>query len=138
LGRYWVKRLDEVPTIAAEERDDPVWYPLQHHFGLRAFGANLYEAARPGVELVGEHAEDESGQEELYLVISGRAQFELDGEAFEVEAQGVVAVGDPAVRRRAVALERGTRIVAVGAPPSGEFRTSWQLHHFQGVPRADG
>ena len=39
--------------------------------GLSA-GANVYEAPRAGIELVGEHDESESGQEELYYRRRGR------------------------------------------------------------------
>jgi hypothetical protein len=132
-----VRRLDEVPRVPPDDDDDLVWYPLQHYFGLEAFGANVYEAPRAGIELVGEHTEDESGQEELYLVVAGRAQFELDGESFEVAAPGVVAVKDPAVRRSGVALDAGTRLLAVGAPRSGRFATSWRAEHFESVPTVD-
>jgi mannose-6-phosphate isomerase-like protein (cupin superfamily) len=132
-----VRRLDEVPRVPREDEDDVEWYPLQHHFGLEAFGANLYEAPRAGIELVGEHTEHDSGQEELYVLIAGRARFDLEGESLEVAAPGVVAVKDAAVRRSAVALDADTRLLAVGAPRSGRFATSWRAEHFEGVPTVD-
>ena len=41
---YWVKRLDEIPLVSEDEPGDPLWYPLQHHFGFTAFGVNVYTA----------------------------------------------------------------------------------------------
>jgi hypothetical protein len=124
--------LPEVPT--ATEPGDPAWRAIQHHFGLTAFGANAYTARAEGDELVGEHDEAESGQEELYLVTAGRVRFVLDGEGVDLRAGDVVAVRSPAVRRSAVALEPGATVLAVGAAP-GCFATSWLPHHFDGLPR---
>ena len=39
-----MKRLDEVPLVPEDEPGDPLWYPLQHHFGFTAFGVNVYTA----------------------------------------------------------------------------------------------
>jgi quercetin dioxygenase-like cupin family protein len=130
--RYAVKRLDEVPPVP---EDGPTWFPLQHHFGLSAFGANVFRAAAPDAELVAEHDESASGQEELYLLVAGEATFELDGESFRVTAPAVVAVPEPNVRRRAVAVTAGTTLLAIGAPPR-QFESTWDADHFTRVPRA--
>ena len=130
--RYAVKRLADVPRVPEE---GPTWFPLQHHFGLTAFGANLFRAEEADVELVAEHDESESGQEELYLLLAGRARFELDRESFSVEAPAVVAVPEPTVRRRAVATAAETVLLAVGAPP-GRYESTWSTQHFAAVPRA--
>jgi hypothetical protein len=133
---WWVRRLEDVPRIPPEEPNDPDWYPLQHHFGLTAFGANAYVAPSVGDLLVGEHDESSSEQEEIYVVTTGRARFTLAGEEHDAAAVSVVAVRDPAVRRSAVALEAGTTVLAIGGKRDPTFRSSWQAHHFEGVPRA--
>ena len=138
MAGYWVRRLDAIPTIAPEEPHDPDWHPLTYHFGVEAFGANVYTAPRPDMQLVGEHDESASGQEELYVVLAGAARFHLAGEAFDAPAISVVAVTDPAVRRGALATEAGTRLLAVGGRPTGAFGSSWDARHFAGVPRVDG
>ena len=73
-------------------------------------------------------------QEELYLVTSGEASFTLDGETFDAPAPAAVAIRDPAVRRVAFAKVAETTIAAIGGRRRDEFRTSWQRHHFAGVP----
>ena len=134
MVRFAVRHLGDVPQIAPEP-DEPEWYPLTHHFGLTAFGANVYVARAAEVALLGEHDESASDQEELYVVTAGEALFTIDGEAFAAPAVTVVAVPDPTVRRTAVAKEAGTTVVAVGGPRRESFRTSWQLHHFENVPK---
>ena len=133
--RWSAKSLDEVPLIEKEAPGDPDWFPLQHHFGLTAFGVNVYVATAAGETLLERHDETGSGQEELYLVTAGSARFELDGEEVLAEAPFVVAVPDPAVRCGARAVEAGTTVVALGGEPRERFDSSWQSHHFENVPR---
>ena len=131
--RFAVRRLEDVPRVPSEP-DDPQWYPLQHYFGVTAFGINVYVAEADGVQLLGDHDEAGSNQEELYLVTTGEATFVIEGERFDAPAVTVVAVPDPAVRRVASAKVAGTTIVAVGGERRDAFETSWQKHHFQHVP----
>jgi hypothetical protein len=125
-----------VPLVPTDDPDDFDWYPLQHHFGLGAFGVNAF-GGDAGTSLVAEHDELESGQEELYVVIKGAARFTLAGEASDAPAVSIVAIPDPAVRRAAEATEDGTIVLAVGAPAGSGFATTWNAAHFGQVPRAD-
>ena len=138
MPRWIAKPLADVPTIAPEQDDDPVWYPLQHHLGLSMVGVNAYVAAEPGVALLEEHDERESGQEELYIVVTGAARFTLEGEAVEATSPFVVAVLDPTVTRSAVSVAADTTLVALGGEPRQDFRSSWNERWFAGVPRAGG
>jgi hypothetical protein len=137
MSGWWVRRLEEIPRIDPEEAKDPDWFPLQHHFGLTAFGINVYVARAAGDTLADEHDEKRSRHEELYYVTAGRARFTLDGEEQEAAAGTVVAVPDPAVKRAAVALEPGTTLVAIGARRQDRFRSTWGARHFKKVPRAE-
>src|SRR3984957_12656616 len=77
MTEYTVTRLDEIDPI-----DDGriVFRAVRHHFGIRTFGINAMTARAAGDRLIGEHAETEpDSSEELYLVVSGHARFELDG-----------------------------------------------------------
>jgi len=125
-----------VPLVPTDDPDDFDWYPLQQHFGLGAFGVNAF-AGDAGTTLVAEHDERESGQEELYVVVRGAARFTLAGKGFEATAITVVAIPDPAVKRAAVATEDGTIVLAVGAPASSGFATTWNEANFEQVPRAE-
>src|SRR3712207_3796906 len=95
--RWAAQTLQQIPVVPAAAGDDPSWHPLQHFFGLRAFGANVFVATKDGQTLVERHDERGSGQEELYLLMDGEAEFEVDGERFLATRGTVVAVPEPAV-----------------------------------------
>ena len=126
--------LEDLP-VAEESEPGATWYPLQHVLGLTAFGANVFVAVARGDVLVEEHDESGSGQEELYVVVRGTAELSIDEEMLVAPAVFVVAVRDPSVRRRVVALDAGTTLLALGGEPLGEFRSTWRRDHFEGVPR---
>ena len=102
------------------------WTPLRKHFGITAFGINAYTATEVGQDVVEEHTEERLGHEELYLVVSGRATFVLDGEEVEVPAGSVVFLRDPKVKRYARAEEAGTTVLAVGGKPGSHEISGWE------------
>jgi hypothetical protein len=64
----------------------------------------------------------------MYVVVTGRATFTLDGEEVDAPAGTVVHLPDPSVRRQAVAAEPDTRVLAFGAKPGEAFEPSaWEL-----------
>ena len=54
-------------------------------------------------------------------MLDGAARFTVDGDDFDVPKGGIVFLEDPALQRQAVALEAGTVVFAVGAPPGEAF-----------------
>jgi hypothetical protein len=113
---YQILSLDEVePTPYNDSNLIPVRYLL----GYRAAGVNAWRADAGG-QLIPPHAED-SGNEELYVVVLGRATFTVGGETSEAPAGSLVFV-PPEVMRTAVAAEDGTIVLAVGATVGQPFR----------------
>jgi hypothetical protein len=66
---FAVKRREEVPLVPTDDPEGFDWYPLQHHFGVGAFGANAFGGDK-AISLVAEHDELEAGHEELYFVVA--------------------------------------------------------------------
>lgn len=121
-----IAHIDELELIPVGERGLQ-WRPIRSHFGIKAFGTNAY-TAEPGDEIVEEHTESTYGHEEMYVVVTGRATFTLDGDEVDAPAGTIVHLPDPAVRRTAVAREPGTTVLAVGAKPGEAFQPSaWEL-----------
>ena len=112
------------------------WTPLRKHFGITAFGINAYTAAEAGQDVVEEHTEERLGHEELYVVVSGRATFVLDGEENEVPAGSAVFLRDPKVKRYARAEEPGTTVLAIGGKPGAHEVSAWECF-FAAYPKAD-
>ena len=125
MADYAVVHLDEI-----DELDDgrcPL-RPVRHHLGITAFGATAWTARAAGDRIINEHEEEDPGSdEELYLVMSGRAVFEVDGDRVDAPA-GTFVFAHPGVKRTAFAEEPGTTIVAIGAPPGKAYEASgWEL-----------
>ena len=123
-----VAHIDELPPVPDHGLEiDAEWRPVRHHLGVEAFGTNAYVAAEPGAVVVEDHDEGDYGHQELYLVLRGRAEFTLDGEQVDAPAGTFVFLHVPSTRRKAVALEADTAVVAFGAKPGEAFRTSeWE------------
>ena len=80
MSGYTACHLDE---IAAEQW--PYWAPIRHHFDVRSFGVNAWRG-KDGDEVIKRHTEEESGQEELYIVLSGHATFTVGGDDVDAPA----------------------------------------------------
>ena len=125
---FRVAHIDDLPPVPDHGLEiDAEWRPVRHHLGVEAFGTNAYVAAEPGAIVVEEHDESDIGHQELYLVLRGRAEFTLDGERVDAPAGTFVFLHDPATRRKAVAAEADTAVVAFGARPGEPFSPSeWE------------
>jgi hypothetical protein len=102
--------------------------PVREALGIQAFGINAYTPDEDGT-LIGEHDEAGSGQEELYIVLDGKATFEVDGEEIDAQPGTFVFVG-PGSRRKATG--DGT-VLAIGATPGKAYEgidwgEAWQAH----------
>jgi mannose-6-phosphate isomerase-like protein (cupin superfamily) len=125
MSGYAVAHLDEI-----DEMDDGrcPWRPVRHHLGITAFGVNAWTARDVGDRIINEHDESEpDSNEELYLVLRGRAVFELDGERVVARA-GTLVFARPGVKRTAFAEEPETTIIALGGTPGKAYEPhGWEL-----------
>ena len=112
-----VARMEDVAT-----RDPSFgagWHSVRHHFGISAFGVNANEADS-GEELIEPHDEAGYRQEELFLIVRGRARFTCDGEEVEL-GPGAMLYAEPHVQRQALALEPSTLVFMVGGAPGEPY-----------------
>jgi tetratricopeptide (TPR) repeat protein len=124
---FEVSHLDELERLPVLEKGELAWRPIRRRFGITAFGVNAYTADEAGQPVVEEHTERTNRHEELYVVLSGRATFTLDGDEVDAPAGTLVHLPDPGVRRGAVAAEAGTTVLALGAARGEPFRPSgWE------------
>jgi hypothetical protein len=101
--KWKVARLDDI-----ERRGRSI--PVREHLGIHAFGVNAFTPGEDGT-LINDHDESGSRQEELYLVLDGKATFEIDGETVEAP-EGTLVYVPPEARRKATGA--GT-VLALGA-----------------------
>jgi mannose-6-phosphate isomerase-like protein (cupin superfamily) len=122
--RWQTANLDELEGLAGP--GTLRWKPVRRHFGITAYGINAYTADEIGQDVVEEHTEERLGHEELYVVLAGRATFELDGEQVDAPAGTAVFIRDPTVRRGAKAAEERTTVLAVGGKPGSHEVSTWE------------
>lgn len=119
-------RLDEIEPISVVG-GTLLWRPVRRTLDVGAFGINAYVAPNAGDDVVEEHSERMLEHEEVYLVLSGRATFTLDGETLDAPEGTVVFVRDPQIRRHARAEEPETAVLAVGGPRGAAYEPSaWE------------
>ena len=123
MAEYAVAHLAEIDELSDGRCP---FRPIRQTFGITSFGATTWTGREPGDRIINEH--DEAGEhEELYIVQSGRASFELDGERVDAPA-GTFVFARPGVKRTAYAEESETTIVAVGGVPGQAYEPDgWEI-----------
>jgi quercetin dioxygenase-like cupin family protein len=119
---YRILSLDDIEP-AFVERQDARLLSVRRLLGFRAAGINGWTGAA-GERLVPPHAEDD--EEELYVVVRGRASFTVGEETVDAPAGTLLHV--PAQQHReASSAEDGTIVLAVGGTPGEPFQVfAWE------------
>jgi mannose-6-phosphate isomerase-like protein (cupin superfamily) len=116
-----VRRLDELPAYG-----DGIFQPVAVPLGVSSFGMNIMRWPPHSSEHP-EHDERDSGQEEVYLVLSGSGRLVVGGEEIALERGVVVRVG-PDERRQLLTDDDELEVLCLGAVPGGAFRGSGPAH----------
>jgi hypothetical protein len=124
MTSYAVARLDEIDEVSDGRCP---FRPVRHHFGITSFGVTAWTGHHAGDRIINEHDEADDEGEELYLVVQGRAVFELDGEQVAAPA-GTFVSALPGVKRTAFAEEPETTVIALGGTPGKVYEPDgWEL-----------
>ncbi len=114
--RFQVTHIDGLERVPL---DGNYWRPIRRALGVTGFGINAYTAAGSGDEVIEPHDETSAGaggHEELYVVVSGAAEFTIDGERVEAPS-GTLILVPVAVHRVAIATEPDTTVLVIGGVP---------------------
>jgi mannose-6-phosphate isomerase-like protein (cupin superfamily) len=114
MDAFALKRVDELAAInhgAVKLAGDEL--------GVRSFGLQVLDFPA-GFADYPEHDHADDGQEEVYVVLEGAAEFTIGGERVDAEAGTLVRV-DPAARRKLVPGPYGVRVLAIGRAVAGEY-----------------
>lgn len=125
MASYAIARLQEIE----ESADEGCYYrPIRHHLGITAFGATAWTGHSAGDRIINEHDEDDpTADQELFLVLSGHAVFELDGDQVDAPA-GTLVFAPPGTKRTASAAQDKTTVIAVeGSPGKAYEARGWEL-----------
>ena len=114
---YRILSLDDIEPVYAD-RQEAKLLAVRRALGITAFGTNAW-LGDTGERVVPPHEED-SGNEELYIVVRGSATFTIGGAEHAAPAGTLVYI-EPEQHRVAVAAEDGTIVLAVGATRGKPF-----------------
>jgi mannose-6-phosphate isomerase-like protein (cupin superfamily) len=107
---YTVKRIDEMEAIYYGS-----FRRAGAELGVESFGLQVFDMP-PDFDSYPEHDHSEDGQEEVYVVLSGGGEVEIDGERVAVDRERILRV--PAgTKRRLLPGPEGMRVLALGGVP---------------------
>jgi mannose-6-phosphate isomerase-like protein (cupin superfamily) len=114
MDTFTLRQIDELPAImhgavklAADE------------LGVRSFGLQVLDLP-PGFPDYPAHDHADDGQEEVYVVLAGSADFDVAGERLPARAGTMVRV-DARAKRNLVPGPDGVRVLAIGCTPDGAY-----------------
>lgn len=115
MADYTAKRLDEMQAAYGGG-----FVKVRAELGVSAFGMQVIQLP-PSYADYPEHDHAESGQEEVFVALSGSGWIDVDGERVELDGTTFVRVGSDA-RRKVHAGPEGLRLLAIGGAPGEAYK----------------
>jgi mannose-6-phosphate isomerase-like protein (cupin superfamily) len=114
MDGFTVKRIDELATTfhgAVKLAGDEL--------GVQSFGVQVLDFPA-GFANYPAHDHAEDGQEEVYVVLAGSAEFEVGGTRVDAGTGTMLRV-EPTLRRTLVPGPEGVRVLAIGSTLDGSY-----------------
>jgi len=114
MAGHTVKKIDEMEAIylGAYKR-------ARAELGVESFGLQIIDMP-PNYENYPEHDHSEDGQEEVYVVLRGSGEIEIEGERSPLDPDHIARVG-PGVKRKVWPGPDGVRLLIIGGVPGGSY-----------------
>lgn len=114
MADYTAKRIDEM-----EAGFGGGFVKARAELGVRAFGFQVIQMP-PDYTDYPEHDHAESGQEEVYVALSGSGSIDVEGEQMDLNPDTLVRIG-PAAKRKVHAGPEGLRMLVIGGAPGKAY-----------------
>ena len=114
MSDYAVKKIDEMEAVylGAFKR-------ARAELGVEAFGLAVIDLP-PSYEHYPEHDHTHDNQEEVFLVLRGSGEIEIEGERFPLDSDHMARVG-PETKRKLWPGPDGVRVVILGGVPGAAY-----------------
>jgi mannose-6-phosphate isomerase-like protein (cupin superfamily) len=114
MSNYKIVSVDEIEAIAFG-----TYKRARGTLGISAFGLQILDLP-PNLDQYPEHDHAEDGQEEVYVVLQGSGEIEIDGERHPLGAETLVSV-QPGTKRKLWPGPDGLRVVAIGGKAGSAY-----------------
>jgi mannose-6-phosphate isomerase-like protein (cupin superfamily) len=110
MGEHTCKRIDDMEAIYFGS-----FKRAGAELGIQSFGLQIFDMP-PGADQYPEHDHSQDGQEEVYVILRGSADIDIEGERLHVDPDSIVRV--PAgTKRKLFPGPDGVRVLALGGVP---------------------
>lgn len=114
MGEYTIKHLDDMEAMYYGS-----FRRAGAALGVQSFGLQIFDMP-PGTDQYPEHDHEHDGQEEVYVVLRGSGEFDIEGERVAVDSERVIRV--PAgTKRKLLPGPDGIRVLALGGVPGKAY-----------------
>jgi hypothetical protein len=114
MADYTVQRIDEIEAMAGGGMRR-----ARSALGVTSFGMQVLELPA-NLERYPEHDHAEAGMEEVYVVLRGGGEIEIDGERVPLDTETIIRVG-PEAKRKIWPGPDGMRALALGGVPERAY-----------------
>ncbi len=119
MADYTAKKIDEMEAIYGGG-----FKRARAELGVEAFGMQVIDMP-PDFTDYPEHDHSETAQEEVYVVLRGSAEVDVEGDRVPIDSGTMIRVG-PSTKRKIYPGQQGVRLLALGGTPGqtyepGEF-----------------
>jgi mannose-6-phosphate isomerase-like protein (cupin superfamily) len=114
MADYRIVKIDDLEAIAFGS-----FKRARAALNVESFGIQVLDLP-PNLERYPEHDHSNDGQEEVYIVLSGSGEIEIDGERHPIDPQTLVSL-KAGTRRKLWPGDEGMRVVAIGGKPGSVY-----------------
>jgi mannose-6-phosphate isomerase-like protein (cupin superfamily) len=95
--------------------------------GVSAFGFQVIQLP-PSFSDYPEHDHADSGQEEVFVALSGSGWIDIEGERVDLDGETLVRIG-PETKRKVHSGPQGLRLLAIGGAPGEPYKIAPMSEH---------
>ncbi len=110
MSDYTVKKIEDMESLAGG-----AFVKARASLGVTAFGMAI-EEHRPNSDRYPEHNHAHDGKEEVYVILSGSAEMQIDDTRIPLDTNTLMRVG-PETTRKLWPGDEGCRVLVIGGAP---------------------
>jgi mannose-6-phosphate isomerase-like protein (cupin superfamily) len=112
---FTVKKIDDMEAVFGGG-----FKRARAELGVSSFGMQVLDMPPEMGDRYPEHDHSEDGMEEVYLLLRGAGDIEIEGQRHPLDAETMVRVG-PGVKRKFWSGPEGLRVLALGGVPGQAY-----------------